>query len=333
MTETSAAPQAQTTVSAKRVVAPTPAPPPLDRAAWLEMMDRLSQDSGYFEPMGEKHWAFFVDESPTLIVTFEQLDDIRRRPAQLPMGHDVAKANGWSHLCLICDGDTWYRDKRVYGYFDRLVDDAFFEDFDHVVFMGTGVQGYAAAAFAVAAPGATVIALSPRATMDPAVAAWDKRTPKARAKDFNSRYGYAPDMVEGAGQVFVLHNPDVIEDAMHASLFRGKHITHFRLPSLPGRLDWALSHMRLIQHMVDAAVAGSLDQVSFAKLWRARRNFGPYLRTILDKAEAAGRTKREMMICRSVATRLQAPRFKKRLADLLAAQVAADLEADQDSGA
>ena len=332
MTDTSAAPQALANTPAKRVVAATPAPPALDRAAWLDMMDGLSEDSGYFEQLGDKHWAFFVDESPTLIVTFEQLDDIRRRPAQMPMGHDVAKANGWSHLCLISDGDTWYRDKPVYGYFDRLVDDAFFEDFDHVVFMGTGVQGYAAAAFAVAAPGATVIALSPRATLDPAITSWDKRAPKARAKDFNSRYGYAPDMVEGAGQVFVLHNPDVAEDAMHASLFRGKHVTHFRLPSLPGRLDWALSHMRLIQQLVDAAVAGTLNPVSFAKLWRARRNFGPYLRTILDKAEAAGRTEHEIMICRSVATRLQAPRFKKRLADLLAAQVAADLEKDLDKG-
>ena len=330
MTATSSAPEALGGDTPTATAAPQP-PKMLDRTGWLAMMDRLCDDSGHFEPLGSNHWAFFVDESPaTLVVTFEQLDDIRQRPGQMPLGADVARANGWSHLCMICDGDTWYRDKRVYGYVDRLIDDAFFEDFDHVVFMGTGVQGYAAAAFSVASPGATVIALSPRATLDPAVAAWDRRAMKARALDFNSRYGYAPDMVDGAGQVFILYNPEVAEDAMHAALFRGKHITHFRLPRLPGRLDWALSHMRITQQLVDTAVAGKLDAVSFAKLWRARRNFGPYLRTILDKTAAEGRTALEIMVCRSVATRLQAPRFKKRLADLLAAQVAAALEADQD---
>lgn len=324
MTDTLPPPADQAAAPAKRAAPPQQATG-LDRKDWLAMMDQLGEDSGHFEPLGSKHWALFIDESPTLVVTFEQLDDIRQRPGQMPLGHDVAKANGWSHLCLICDGETWYRDKRVYGYFDRLVDDAFFEDFDHVVFMGTGVQGYAAAAFSVAAPGATVIALSPRATMDPAMAAWDRRAIKARALDFNSRYGYAPDMVEGAGQVFVIYNPDVAEDAMHAALFRGKHVTHFRLRRLPGRLDWALSHMRMIQQLVDMSVAGTLNSVSFARLWRARRNFGPYLRTLLDKTAAEGRTKLEIMVCRSVATRLQAPRFKKRLADLLAAEVEAEL--------
>lgn len=329
MTDSLPPPADPVAVLAKRAATAQPAPG-LDRAAWLEMMDRLGDDSGYFEGLGPKHWAFFVDEGPTLVVTFEQLEDIRQRPGQMPLGHDVAKANGWSHLCLISDGDTWYREKRVYGYMDRLVDDAFFEDFDQVVFMGCGIQGYAAASFSVVAPGATVIALSPRATNDPAVAAWDRRTIKARGLDFNSRYGYAPDMIEGAGQVFVLYNPDVAEDAMHAALFRGKHVFHFRLRRLPGRLDWALSHMRMIQQLVDMAVAGTLTPVSFAKLWRARRNFGPYLRTLLDKTAAEGRTTLEIMVCRSVATRLQAPRFKKRLADLLAAQVAATLDANQD---
>ena len=50
-------------------------------------------------------------------------------------------------------GDTWFRDNRVYGYFDRLIADGFFEDFDTVIFYGAGSCGYAAAAFSVAAPG------------------------------------------------------------------------------------------------------------------------------------------------------------------------------------
>ncbi|MFN3724073.1 MAG: phosphoadenosine phosphosulfate reductase [Paracoccaceae bacterium] len=294
-----------------------------DRANWLALLDQIGEDAGYFEPLGARHWAFFVDEAPTLLVTFEQADEIRARPGQMPLGHDIAKEKGWSHLCLIAEGDTYYRDHRVYGYFDRLVDDAFFEDFDAVVFMGSGVQGYAAAAFSVAAPGAAVIAISPRATLSTEWAGWDKRAKPARRLDFTSRYGFAPDMVDGAGRVFILHDPDVSEDAMHAALFRGDHITHLRCPRLTGRVEWALMHMQIITPLAQAAIDGTLTRQSFAQLWRGRRNFGPYLRVLLTQAQAGGRLQLEKMICQNVTSRLNAPRFRKRLADILAAEAEA----------
>ncbi|MFN4153605.1 MAG: hypothetical protein ACK4HF_03035 [Paracoccaceae bacterium] len=291
------------------------------RESWLALLDQIGDDSGYFERLGPRHWALFIDEAPTLLVSFEQADDIRARPGQMPLGHDIAKENGWSHLCLIADGDTWYRDSRVYGYFDRLVDDAFFEDFDSVLFLGSGVQGYAATAYSVAAPGATVLAMSPRATLSPDTAGWDRRAVKARKLDFTSRYGYAPDMIDGAGRVFILHDPEIAEDAMHAALFRGRHVTQLRCPRLGERLDTSLSHMQILPQLVQAAMAGTLTRRSFAKLWRGRRNFGPYLRVLLTQAQGSGRLKLEKMICQNVTARLNAPRFRKRLADILAAEV------------
>lgn len=296
------------------------------RAGWLAMMDEVGEEAGYFQALGARHWAFFVDESPTMLVSFEQAGDILSRPGQMPLGHDIAKDKGWSHLCLIADGETWYRDPRVYGYFDRLVDDAFFEDFDSVLFMGSGVQGYAAAAFSVAAPGATVLALSPRATMKPDMAGWDKRAVKARKLDFTSRYGYAPDMIEGAARVYILHDPDVTEDAMHAALFRGPHVTQLRCPRLGGRLDWSFTHMQVVTPLAQAAMAGTLNMQSFAQIWRGRRNFGPYLRVLLTQAQARGRVGLEKKICQNVTSRLNAPRFRKRLADILAAEVEQSLK-------
>ena len=291
---------------------------------WLAMMDRIGEDAGHFEALGSRHWAFFVDESPTLVVTFETVEGIRARPGQMPLGHDIAAAKGWSHLCLIADGETWYRDPRVYGYFDRLVDDAFFEDFDSVVFMGAGVQGYAAAAFSVVAPGCSVVAISPRATMIPSVAGWDRRAKAARRLDFTSRYGYAPDMIEGAGRVFVLFDPEIAEDAMHAALFRGAHVTHLRAPRLEGRVNWALSHLQLHAPLIDHALDDTLTPASWGRLWRARRSFGPYLRLMLSRADAAGRVAHVRGICRSVTQRLQAPRFRKRLNDILADEAVAE---------
>ena len=85
------------------------------------------------------------------------------------------EALGWSHLCLLSHGDTWFRDNRVYGYFDRLIDDGFFDEFEQVIFYGAGACGYAAAAFSVAAPGAKRGDARPQATLDPRVAEWDDR--------------------------------------------------------------------------------------------------------------------------------------------------------------
>ena len=295
---------------------PTDAATATDRDGWLAIMDRIGEDAGYFTPLGARHWAFFVDESPTLVVTFETVEAIRARPGQMPLGHEVAKARGWSHLCLISDGQTWYRDPAVYGYFDRLVDDAFFEDFDRVVFHGADAGGYAACAFSVAAPGATVLAISPRATLSPAQAGWDGRHRSDRRLDFTTRYGFAPAMIEGTGQVFVIHDPGVVEDAMHAALFNAPFVTHLRTPHLDGRVDWALSHLHLTETLIASAAEGTLSRLFFARAWRARRNFGPYLRGILARAQAGGHPQREAMICRSVTQRLNAPRFKRRLAEL-----------------
>ena len=285
---------------------------------WLARLDRLGEETGYFQTVGPRHWALFVDEAPTLLVSFETAEQVRARPGALPLAHGIAARHGWSHLCLIADGATWYRDPAVYGYFDRLVDDAFFEDFDRVLFYGAGMGGYAAAAFAVAAPGAAVLLVNPRATMDPAVARWDRRDLSARRLDFTSRYGYAPDMIEGAGKVYLLHDPATPEDAMHAALFHAPFVTPLAARHLGDRLDWALGHMGLLEGLIEAAVEDRLTPASWAQVWRKRRDFGPYLRAILKSANDAGRTGHEAMICRSVNSRLNAPRFRKRLAEIAA---------------
>ena len=288
---------------------------------WLARLDAIGEEKGYLQTVGPRHWAFFVDESPTLLVSFETVEQVRARPGALPAAHTIAEKHGWSHLCLIADGDTWYRDPGVYAYFDRLVDDAFFEDFDRVLFYGSGMGGYAAAAFSVTAPGASVLLINPRASLDPAVARWDRRDLAARKLDFTSRYGYAPDMTEGAGKVFVLHDPTCTEDAMHAALYRAPYATLLNAPLLGDRLDWALGHMGVLDGLIEAAVEDRLTPAVWSAVWRKRREFGPYLRAILRAAADAGRTGHEAMICRSVNRRLNAPRFRKRLAEIMAAGV------------
>jgi hypothetical protein len=295
---------------------------PLDAAAatsdaeWLDLMEQIGEDAGSFEAIGARHHAFFTDDDPTLIVSFDTIHNIRTRPGQMPMGFGIAREMGWSYLAIIADGNTWFRDPAVYGYFDRMVDDAFFEDYNRTVFMGTDMGAYAACAYSVTAPGATVLAFNPRATLDTARAGWDQRTPSARRMDFRSRYGYAPDMTEGAGQVFTFFDPTQTEDAVHASLFAGEWVTPVRMPYLGGRTEWAVQQVGMLPELLQSAVKGTFSAAQFARLWRIRRQFGPYLKGILAANEAAGQTGRAMAVCRSVTQRLNAPRFRRRLAEL-----------------
>jgi len=238
------------------------------------------------------------------------------RPDQMPMADALARAHGWSVLTIIADGDTWFRDTAVYGFFDRQVDDAFFEDFDQVLFYGAGMAGHAACAFAVTAPGAQVLALNPRATQDPAQSRWDRRDLAARRRDFTARYGYAPDMLEGAGQAVVIHDPTIPVEAMHAALFRAPYITRLSARHMGDTLEPALIGSGILPALVDQAMAGALTVQSFALLWRGRRNYAPYLRALLAKTENIGRTKLAIMVCRSVTQRLRAPSFSRRLAKL-----------------
>lgn len=281
------------------------------RAYWHASMMAAYDETGYLEPLGDRHWAAFKDDGPTLLVTFETLAPPGAEG--LPLGLHLAEPHGWSHLGVIADGPTWWRDSTVYRYFDRLTDDAFLEDFDRVVIYGAGPAGYAACAFSVAAPGATVLALQARATQDPAVAGWDRRTPAARRLDFTDRYGFAPDMVEGTGRVFLVHDPLVAEDAMHAALFRHAFVTRLPCRHLGAQVEAGLAKMGLLAPLVEAAADGSLDAAAFARLWRGRRRQPLYLRQLVGAAERAGNLRRAAAVCRYGADRLGQPRFRRRL--------------------
>jgi hypothetical protein len=171
----------------------------LSKRDWLQAIEDVTEEDGSFEPLGKRHFAAFIEKGATLLVTFETIQGIGALSEMAqPLGWELIKEAGWSHLCIGSDGDTWFRDGFVYGYFDRLIDDGFFDEFETVLFYGAGPCGYAAAAFSVASPGARVLAIQPQATLDPRVAEWDERFIDMRRTDFTTRYGYAPDMLDAA---------------------------------------------------------------------------------------------------------------------------------------
>lgn len=105
--------------------------------------------------------------------------------------------------------------------------------------------GYAAAAFSVASPGATVICLQPQATLNPRITGWDKRFAPHRRLSFEDRYGYAPDMIDAAKDVFVLYDPSVRDEFAQASLSHKAHTTMVPLRHMSGDLEADLIEMQI----------------------------------------------------------------------------------------
>lgn len=289
----------------------------LDKAEWKTRLLAQADANGMSQLLGAKHFATFIDQSETLLVTFETIQGIRAlsETAQ-PFGFDMVKAQGWSHLCLISDGDTWFRDPDVYTFFDQLIDDGFFEDFDRVLFYGAGPCGYAAAAFSVAAPGATVVAIQPQATLDPRMTEWDDRFVEMRRTSFTDRYGYAPDMVDAANRAFVIYDPRQGLDAMHSTLFERPNVTRLRMAHMGTQLQTRLIEMQILYRILTLAGKGRMSEMAFARLYRARRDNLGYLRNLLAHLDSEDRPYLTMLLCRSVISRMKAPRFRHRLVAL-----------------
>ncbi|MCB1409866.1 MAG: phosphoadenosine phosphosulfate reductase [Rhodobacteraceae bacterium] len=293
-------------------------------ADWLAIMDEIGEEAGYFEPLGSHHSAFFSDMGTVLLVSFETVQGIRGAGGgQMPLGYQIAAPRGWSSLSIIADGPTWYRDRAVYGYFDRLIDDAFFEDFDHVVFYGAGMGGYGAAAFSVSAPGSTVVALAPQATLDTDSAEWDRRFMKARRLDFTSRFGFAPDMAEGSERVFIVYDPVQQVDAVHAALFRGSHVTKLRARNIGRDPQAELARIDALRPLIDTACQGTLTDRAFFRLWRARRDNVHYLGRLIGRIQSQNRPARLLRALRIANQRADHPQLKQALARAEAAAASA----------
>lgn len=289
----------------------------LSRADWLLELKRIGENKGFSEPLGKRHASIFVEDGDTLLVSFESVPGIEAlSPSRTPLGFDMVRSNGWSSLSVLSHGDTWFRDPRVFAFFDQMLDDGFFDEFENVLFYGAGPCGYAAAVFSVASPGARVLMLQPQATLDPRVTEWDDRFVENRRRDFTSRYGYAPDMIEGAHHAHILYDPHEHLDAMHSALFERSNVTRHRLPFMGGALQSDMMALDLLPSLLTAVAEDRLDTGTFAKMLRLRRDHPPYLRRLLARVDAEEREGLARMLCQNVVARMNAPRFRRRLSML-----------------
>jgi len=290
---------------------------------WLDKLSRLSEEHGDFTPLGNAHFASLITGNETLLVSFETIQGIRALSDNAaPLGWELTRGLGWTSLCIASNGDTWFRDPDVYAFIDSLIDDGFFDAYEQVLFYGAGPCAYAAAAFSVACPGATVLAIQPQATLDPRVTEWDDRFTDMRRTDFTSRYGYAPDMLDAAAHAYVLYDPREDLDAMHAALFTKPNVTKLRVRYLGDAIQTHLMQMQILFRLMAKASAGKLTEESFARLWRARRDYLGYWRGVMTALDQSGHDRLNITLCEHITTHYTAPRFARRLRELQAQKAA-----------
>lgn len=263
------------------------------------------------EYISEGYMSASSVEQSVLLVSFEQAD-----AASSPFAASLADESGISFLTVLTDRDEWFRDDALFAYFDKLTDEGFFDNFEHIVFFGAGMCGYAAAAFSVVAPGSTVVVVSPQATLDPSVASWDKRFTDKRRLDFTSRYGYAPKMVEAAENVFVIFDPDKREEAAHAALFAGANVTLLKARLIENTPAEQLDKLGILTEIVDAACEKQLTGQVYHQLLRARRRSKPYAMALLSRLESAGRIGLASKLAAWASRRYDQTYFRDRLTDL-----------------
>ncbi len=295
----------------------------LEANAWFAQVDDICDEHGFFEQLGAEHCVGFLEAGNNLLVTFENAQTVRAHNTDAePRGFAYARHDGWSHLALMSFGESWFRDDAVFDFFDRMIDDGFFDDFERIVFHGADGGGYAAAAFSVAAPGATVIALRPQATLDAGMAGWDPRYKMHRRANFTGRYGYAPEMIDGARKVFITYDPIQRLDAIHAALFRKPHVTPLPCPLLGSQLDRAFDRLGIHDVMIKLAMDGSLDARRFAQLLRARRYDQTYARNLVHRLISTNHKSLARIICTYMLQRGKDAFFAKKLQELSGARSA-----------
>ncbi|WP_071674914.1 hypothetical protein [Nioella nitratireducens] len=261
------------------------------KSDWLDRMGQIGDMHGFFDPLGADHYALYVQEGDTLLVCFDEMTRILKRGREaLPVGFDAVQKREWSMLSLIAKGPTWFRDPALYTFFDRLIDEDFFDSFDQVIFLGAGPMcGYAAAAFSVAAPGAKVIALSPAATLDRSAAPYELRFRRAWRKTFTDRFGFAPDMLDAASEAWIAYDPLDLLDAAHAAQFRGRKVNRLRFRGAGPDLLRLLDPQSNLDRILKATGNGRMSAGRFAQIVRRLRRENPdYLRRLMARVEERG---------------------------------------------
>lgn len=283
----------------------------------LDLDDEDEMDSAalsdFAYALDADHFIRFERRGPRLLVSFEAAADDSLPLAQRRSRLDaLAREQDWSVLSLVSQGMTWFRSPEVVTFFDALVDGTLLDQFDDLLFYGAGSGGHAALSYALTAPGARVLALSPQVALGPEAAEWDDRFKAARKVECNNRYLPVPANLAAARAVYLAYDAGLDEDRRHAALVTGPGVVPLPCRNLGADLEEALIDFGVLDDVVADAMCGRLDRQRFYTMIRARRDNPTYLRRIVSRLIETERPLLEALVVRNVAERTGRNRYARR---------------------
>lgn len=307
--------------------APVAAQPRSYAPHWLEDLRATPGRRGFYRSMPD-HALAFVDRGPgPLVVGFDNLSSVRDRAPVRRDGwaYAFAAQRGWSHLGVLAFTPHWFREAELHDALRGLAAEGFFARFESVAMMGTSMGAFAACAFAPLAPGCTVLALSPQATLDPARVPWEERWQMAQRQDWTGGFNDAVTGLAAAGCAFLVHDPLLEQDRRHIAMFAGlPNLTLLPTPFSGHKSALFLRGAEILWTVAEQAVTGRLTQASYARLRRGARLNPWYLRPLAEHLADRGRAgllRRALAHLRAQGADKLAEGIEERYAPLLEGQV------------
>ncbi|MEL6167101.1 MAG: glycosyltransferase family 2 protein [Pseudomonadota bacterium] len=280
----------------------------------FESVGKTAAEVGGFLWQGAQNAAVFIPRGRSLIVSFDAESDVKTEQQRLPAWFETAHTDlGASVLGVMAVTRNWFRDPFVTEVFDALRDQAFFDTFDDVLFLGHSMGGYGAAAFSRAAGAkARVLAIAPQATLNRADVPGDERWGWTARLDWTGSYADAASPVEAKQTRYLIYDPTDELDELHASRFRSEGTTLLAAPFMghAPQKDMATG----IPDIVGLALSGELTTSAFHRLRRARWSEPRYQDRVIRRALDRG----HLGLAKSAARRALQIGISRKIKSLLA---------------
>lgn len=247
-------------------------------------------------PLGAHHFIRYSGDGTHLLVHFANAP----KGMEARLHHSAlevqARKRGWALLTVIAEDGHDFRTSDVVAFFDRCVDSEVFDGFEETLFYGDAEGGYAALCYALAAPGARVVSV----------------TPKAPISAPNPRYALDADNLLAASQVVLLHDPtmpDAIPPVDGAELLT----TRFLAPDAEARMV----RFGVFWPVLEGVMTDTFEPLELFQGLRQRRDDRLYIRRLSKLCVQAGQFRRAALLLGSFGQRTGRQRFIKAHNELI----------------
>ncbi|MFT5638873.1 MAG: hypothetical protein ACI861_001696 [Paracoccaceae bacterium] len=251
--------------------------------------DNLNRPHGFYVNYRNFAAVHVARGDDTLIVAFDNLSAVNDKSLEREAwGDKFYSDNNWSSLGIIAFDANWYRDEILFDYLEGLRDQGFFRRFKNVIFTGTSMGAYAAAAFCGLSPGAIVIAYSPQSTLKKSLVPWEKRFNRGRQQDWSGRYADAATLTETAKKVYLCYDPYMEGDKIHALRFSGDNIIHLHSNYVGHKTVVFMRRAGILKDVTGMCITGEMTAAIYNDLYRSRRKLPWYYFGLVDMAMDRG---------------------------------------------